>query len=194
MYLKTFPKSEAFHSPIISWIYFVYVSIGRKLLDEIARVHMINLQRVLLQMSLTTIYVFRSSHWRRSINSVLKNFAKFTGKHLCHSLFFNKVAGCVMLEKMRYSMTPNLKNNTIATPQSSTLSDIYEQYNVFLKATGLWSNHYSGQKIISNFQHWSFNPLHPGVAFLYPLKTLEDLKVFWCFQGDIEKQHRAVMG
>ena len=24
---------------------------------------------------------------------VLKNFAKFTGKHLCHSLFFNKVAG-----------------------------------------------------------------------------------------------------
>ena len=24
---------------------------------------------------------------------VLKNFAKFTGKHLCHSLFLNKVAG-----------------------------------------------------------------------------------------------------
>ena len=24
---------------------------------------------------------------------VLKNFAKFTGKHLCHSLFFNKVVG-----------------------------------------------------------------------------------------------------
>ena len=23
----------------------------------------------------------------------LRNFAKFTGKHLCHSLFFNKVAG-----------------------------------------------------------------------------------------------------
>ena len=23
----------------------------------------------------------------------LGNFAKFTGKHLCHSLFFNKVAG-----------------------------------------------------------------------------------------------------
>ena len=25
---------------------------------------------------------------------VLKNFAKFTGKHLCWRLFFNKVAGC----------------------------------------------------------------------------------------------------
>ena len=24
---------------------------------------------------------------------VLKNFTKFTGKHLCQSLFFNKVAG-----------------------------------------------------------------------------------------------------
>ena len=25
--------------------------------------------------------------------SVLKNFAKFLGKHLCQSLFFNKVTG-----------------------------------------------------------------------------------------------------
>ena len=27
---------------------------------------------------------------------VLRNFAKFTGKHLCQSLFFNKVAGLVL--------------------------------------------------------------------------------------------------
>ena len=27
------------------------------------------------------------------LKSVLKNFAKLTGKHLCRSLFFNKVAG-----------------------------------------------------------------------------------------------------
>ena len=32
----------------------------------------------------------RSSHLREG---VLRNFAKFTGKHLCQSLFFNKVAG-----------------------------------------------------------------------------------------------------
>ena len=38
---------------------------------------------------------------------VLRNFAKFTGKHLCftgkhlcQSLFFNKVAGCVSLPKL----------------------------------------------------------------------------------------------
>ena len=36
----------------------------------------------------------RSSHRRCSMKkSVLRNFAKFTGKHLCQSLFLNKVAG-----------------------------------------------------------------------------------------------------
>ena len=37
---------------------------------------------------------FRSSHRRYSIRKgVLRYFAKFTGKQLCQSLFFNKVAG-----------------------------------------------------------------------------------------------------
>ena len=36
----------------------------------------------------------RSSHQRCSIQKgALRNFTKFTGKHLCQSLFFNKVAG-----------------------------------------------------------------------------------------------------
>ena len=36
----------------------------------------------------------RSSHWEVfRKKSVLRNFAKFTGKHLCQSLFLNKVAG-----------------------------------------------------------------------------------------------------
>ena len=36
----------------------------------------------------------RSSHLRCSVRKgVLRNFAKFTSKHLCQSLFFNKVAG-----------------------------------------------------------------------------------------------------
>ena len=35
----------------------------------------------------------RSSCWRSSVKKgVLKNFSKFTGKHLCQSLFFNKAA------------------------------------------------------------------------------------------------------
>ena len=37
---------------------------------------------------------FRSSHRRCSVRKgVLRNFAKFTGKHLCQSFLFNKVAG-----------------------------------------------------------------------------------------------------
>ena len=36
----------------------------------------------------------RSSHQRCSVKKgVLRNFTKFTGKHLCQSLFFSKVAG-----------------------------------------------------------------------------------------------------
>ena len=41
---------------------------------------------------LTQTVLFRSSHQRYSKKKgVLKNFVKFTGKHLCQSLFFNKV-------------------------------------------------------------------------------------------------------
>ena len=40
------------------------------------------------------IELFRSSHqWSSVKKGVLGNFAKFTGKPLCQSLFFNKVAG-----------------------------------------------------------------------------------------------------
>ena len=43
----------------------------------------------------------RSSHRRCSMKKgVLRNSTKFTGKHLCHSLFFNKVAAlnCLLLD------------------------------------------------------------------------------------------------
>ena len=35
----------------------------------------------------------KESYGRVIVKSVPKNFVKFTGKHLCQSLFFNKVAG-----------------------------------------------------------------------------------------------------
>ena len=41
--------------------------------------------------------IFRSSHRRCSVKKgVLRNFSKFTGKHLCQSLFCNKVAGLTL--------------------------------------------------------------------------------------------------
>ena len=40
--------------------------------------------------SCSHIKFYRSSHQRRSMKKgVLRNFAKFTGKHLCQGLFFN---------------------------------------------------------------------------------------------------------
>ena len=45
------------------------------------------------------LYYSRIERFRSSLSEVfclkgvLRNFAKFTGKHLCQSLFFNKVAG-----------------------------------------------------------------------------------------------------
>ena len=42
----------------------------------------------------------RSSHRKCSVKiGVLKNFAKFTGKHLCQRFFFNKVAACNFIKK-----------------------------------------------------------------------------------------------
>ena len=41
-----------------------------------------------------TLLTFRSGHRRCSVRKVvLRNFVKFTGKHLCQSFFFSKVAG-----------------------------------------------------------------------------------------------------
>ena len=45
-----------------------------------------------------TIWKCRSSHQRCSVKKgVLTNFAKFTGKHLCQSLFFNRVQAGLQL-------------------------------------------------------------------------------------------------
>ena len=44
------------------------------------------------------------------IKGVLRNFTKFTGKHLCQSLFFNKVAGlrhrCFPVNFVKFPRTP----------------------------------------------------------------------------------------
>ena len=33
------------------------------------------------------------------------------------------------------------------------------------------------------------NPFVPSASFLYPLKTSENLRVFWCFQGGRKRVH-----
>ena len=52
-------------------------------------------------LKLIQYYFYRSSYTEvLCTKSVLKNFAKFTGKHLCKSLFVNKVAGLELFAKI----------------------------------------------------------------------------------------------
>ena len=68
---------------------------------------------------------FRSSHWRSSLRKgAFKNLAKYTGKHLLQSLFFNEVTGfkpttllkkrlwhrCFPVNFSKFLKTPFLKN------------------------------------------------------------------------------------
>ena len=87
-------------------------------------------QNILRLTSIPCIAVFlwiicRSSHRRCSLRKgVLRNFVKFTGKHVCQSLLFNKVAGlrsatllkkklwhrCFPMNFAKFLRTPLLRN------------------------------------------------------------------------------------
>ena len=59
--------------------------------------------------------ISRSSDRRCSVKKdVLKNFIKFTGKHLCWGSFFNKVKGlrpeCFSVNFVKFLLTPFLQN------------------------------------------------------------------------------------
>ena len=80
------------------------------------------------------ICLVRSSHQRCSMKKgILKNFSKFTGKHLCHSLIFNKVAGLMSanLLKIRPATLLNKRLQHRCFPVNfvkflkSTLSTVY---------------------------------------------------------------------
>ena len=73
------------------------------------------------------VNIFRNSHQRCSIiKDVLRNFARFAGKHLCQSLFLNKVAGpwsatllrkrfwnrCFPANFVKFLRTPFLQNTS----------------------------------------------------------------------------------
>ena len=53
-----------------------------------------------------SVVIYRSSHHGCSIpKGVLRNFTKFTGKHLCQILIFNKVAGLRSATLLKETMT-----------------------------------------------------------------------------------------
>ena len=75
----------------------------------------------------------RSNHQRCSIKKgVLKNFTKFTGKHLCQRLFFNKVPGqaCNFIKKESLTQVfscefcKNFKNTFFTEHLRATASEL----------------------------------------------------------------------
>ena len=86
----------------------------------------LDLLRVLISIDLFICqgYHYRSSHQRCSMKKgVLRNLAKFTGRHLCQSLFFNKVAG------LRPQACNFIKKETLAQVFSCKFCEICE--NIF---------------------------------------------------------------
>ena len=75
-------------------------------------------------MFISIICLYKSKNWSKSFSQfiefffrssfpevfcekrILKNFAKFTGKHLCHSLFFNKIACSFIKKRLWYRCFP----------------------------------------------------------------------------------------
>ena len=68
---------------------------GKKQICQIINIYFVWVQRINFSKKLSVLVTtLRSS--RPEVfckKGVLRNFAKFTGKHLCQSLFFNKAAG-----------------------------------------------------------------------------------------------------
>ena len=74
------------------------LTLKRKFL-EVSQIH-----SAFIYVSNSSLFIYRSSGSEVSCRKgVLRNFAKYTGKHLCQSLFFNEVAGIrpVTLSKKR---------------------------------------------------------------------------------------------
>ena len=77
------------------------------ILDLFKRLSSLNFSLIVILIKL--FCQFTSSHWRCSVSKgVLGNFAKFTGKYLCQSLFFNKVASVNSLLFDLFSGFPEL--------------------------------------------------------------------------------------
>ena len=72
---------------------------------------------------------FRSSHQRCSIiKGVLRNFAKFTGKHLCQSFFFNKkhfIKKEILAQVFSCEFCEISKNTFFTEHLRTTASEIY---------------------------------------------------------------------
>ena len=112
---------------------------------------------------------------------VLRNFTKFTGKHLCQSLFFNKVAGlaCNISYKLWYVQTQNVAGVFKHHTWKLFLKDFYNHlYQLFTRVTEL-----NGQKMIKML------PTYPCIR-VFPCKMP------WCLlklQRNFPREHHTII-
>ena len=121
-----------------------------------------------LEISLSYIWICttRSSHWRCSVRKcVLINFAKFTRKHLCQSLFFNKVAG--------WGLQP-IKKETLAQVFSCEFCEI--SYNT-LFTEHLWATASVQPKLVKSSQQIMFS--YKTIVYLQLTWKSKNHDIFW---------------
>ena len=125
----------------------------------------------------------RSSHQKRSMKKgVLRNFTNFTGKHLCQSLFFNKVdkkkfikkrlwCRCFPVNFAKFPRTPFLQSTSgrlflesFPSLQTNTLSASIYLFKV--------SNRNTYEILFHNV--WNMFKVN------YKDTTLRPLTLFWC--------------
>ena len=73
---------------------------------------------------------------------VLRNFAKFTGKHLCHGLFFNKVADPKTLFLQNTSRGCFWTNNDLFNTKFSSKISVCENMYAYLNLHFTWDDIY----------------------------------------------------
>ena len=115
---------------------------------------------------------FRSRHRRCSLRKgVLRNFTKFTRKHLCQSLFLNKVAGlrpavlfqkrlwhrCFPVSFVKFLRTPFLQNSSGRLFLKLKFGKFLENSrSSFKSATGITRLSYEENHIFSSYQHYKY--------------------------------------
>ena len=129
---------------------------------------------------------------------ILRNFAKFTGKHLCQSLFFNKVAGtCNFIKKETLAQVFScefceISKNTFFTDTSGRLI-----LKTLLKFTGkhlcnsLFFNNFIKKETPTLVFFSKFYKIFKNSFFTEHLRTSAYGKVESLFELDLNAQNKT---
>ena len=126
----------------------------------------------------------RNSHQRcLKINGVFRNFARFAGKHLCQSLFFNKVAGLrtmALAQVFSCEFSKTFKN-TYSEKHLQTTTSINSWAAVFQERLAL-SFKWNALTSETSWQHTHSNPV--GIfSHFWQLHHPWELNLLWWVSG-----------